>query len=76
MADDSVTMPKMPVPVIDMSLPEEVAAQQLRQACIEVGFFFRKHHLARWHGMYANPSARLAGNEFGAGAGRPGPLRG
>lgn len=30
----------MPVPVIDMSLPEEVAAKQLRQACTEVGFFY------------------------------------
>jgi hypothetical protein len=32
----------MPVPVIDMSLPEEVAAKQLRQACIDVGFFYRE----------------------------------
>lgn len=32
----------MPVPVIDMSLPEDVAAKQLRQACIDVGFFYRE----------------------------------
>jgi hypothetical protein len=33
----------IPVPVIDMSLPEDIAAAELRAACTDVGFFYREH---------------------------------
>jgi hypothetical protein len=48
----------MPVPVIDMSLPEDVAAKQLRQACIDVGFFYREclHAPERGRHVFTVPS--------------------